>query len=158
MNLAQALWEPGRAPREHSPEERMGPKPKERHLPILMLSRLETKHFMSVQQIETKHSYLRNVKMLPFDPKNVKTEHRNISEHDCYNSRKPFFLFFAPVCSVLKRRNSEFHKALIRAIYHRRDQYCLSLLRTAHPPCLSVAPPGLSQGWFHQRAARPPAP
>lgn len=38
-------------------------------LPILMLSRLEIKHFMSVQQIETKHSYLRNVKMLHFDPK-----------------------------------------------------------------------------------------
>lgn len=31
VDLAQALWELGRAPREHSPEERMGPKPKERH-------------------------------------------------------------------------------------------------------------------------------
>lgn len=66
-------------------------------LPILMLSRLETKHFMSAQQIETKHSYLRNVKMLHFDPKKkVKTEHGNISEHDCYNSRKQFFPIFCP--------------------------------------------------------------
>lgn len=31
VDLAQALWELGRAPREHSPEERMGPKPKARH-------------------------------------------------------------------------------------------------------------------------------
>lgn len=36
-----------------------------------------------------------------------------------------FFLFFAPVCSVLTNRNSKFHKAVRRAIYHRRDQYCL---------------------------------
>lgn len=57
--------------------------------------------------------------------KNVKTEQGNISEHDCYNSRKQFFLIFAPVCSVLKNRNSKFHKAVVRAIYHRRDQYCL---------------------------------
>lgn len=65
-------------------------------LPTLMLSRLETKRFMSVQQIETKHSYLRNVKMLHFDPKNVKTEHGDISEHDCFNSRKQFFPIFLP--------------------------------------------------------------
>lgn len=71
-------------------------------LPTLTLSRLETKCFMSVQQIETKHSYLRNIKMLHFDPKNVKTEHGDISEHGCFNSRKHFFsYFFAPVCSVL---------------------------------------------------------
>lgn len=65
-------------------------------LPTLMLSRLETKRFMSVQQIETKHSYLRNVKTLHFDPKNVKTEHVDISEHDCFNSRKQFFPIFLP--------------------------------------------------------------
>lgn len=57
--------------------------------------------------------------------KKVKTEHRNICEHDCYNSRKQFFLFSAPVCSVLKNRNSKFHKAVLRVIYHRRVQYCL---------------------------------
>lgn len=57
--------------------------------------------------------------------KKVKTEQGNISEHDCYNSRKQFFLIFAPVCSVLKNRNSKFYKAVVRAIYHRKDQHCL---------------------------------
>lgn len=95
-------------------------------LRTLMLSRLETKRFMPVQQIETKHSFLRNVKMLHFDPKNVKTEHGDISEHDCLNSRKLFFLiFFVPVCSALENRNSKFHTALLRAIYQRRYQCCL---------------------------------
>lgn len=98
--------------------------------------------------------------------KNVKTENGNISEHDCYNSRKQFFLFFAPVCSVLKNRNSKFHKALLRAIYHRRDQYCLymhvcehSHSHTQHIHYAFQWHPQDSQGGFHHhRAARPPAP
>lgn len=36
-----------------------------------------------------------------------------------------FSYFFAPVCSVPKNKNSKIHKAVLKAIYHRRDQYCL---------------------------------
>lgn len=36
-----------------------------------------------------------------------------------------FSCFFAAVCSVLKNRNSKIHQDVLRAIYHRRDQYCL---------------------------------
>lgn len=59
----------GQSSQGAQPRGQNGTQTQGKALPSLMLSRLEMKHFMSVQQIETKHSYLRNVKMLHFDPK-----------------------------------------------------------------------------------------
>lgn len=68
--------------------------------------------------------------------KNVKTEHVDISEHDCFNSRKQFFSKFfcsSLFCSGEQKQKFTISHILLRITYHREDQHCLYTCTHEHP-------------------------
>lgn len=138
-------------------------------LPALMLSRLEMKCFVSVQQIETKHSYLRKVKKLHFDPKKSKQNRETFLNMTVLIPGNKFFpiFFFARLFSSGKQKLKIAHSCtwshlsqegpilLIHACVHEHSHLCALNIHSASQ---WYSQPSLQSAFTSHIAVRPPAP